>query len=331
MPDAEEMSSPVGFDALYQQAQTDIEQRTKRAREERERRKQELAQETGDPEALRRKLDLDMRFVTTRRHGQPEPYLPGSGLKGILRTRCEQLARTFLPDQTSVCDIFGEASCTRRLPDYDAAARYAAACRICQVFGCGALAGRLAISDGYLLPEPIPRWGTRSGVGIDRRRGAAYPGALFFYEVLERGAFELTLTLENFELWQVGLVGLALHDLWTGALPIGFGTRRGLGRVQGRIHTAELTYFGTNAYAQGTGCQLKGVAALTTGREGSERYRFAPEPVQTRLLPGATLSKKGLRQCWSLPLAAQEALWEAGVTAWQGLMTPPAPVGEETP
>lgn len=334
-PDGEEPQDRA-FDDLYRQAKEEIKQRAEQERRERDRRKQRLAEETGDPEALRRKLDLDMRFVTTRRNGEDEPYLPGSSLKGVLRTRCEQLARTFLPDHQRVCDIFDEEhpeerkrSCTKTVEGLPPAERYAAACRICQVFGCGPLAGRLAVSDGYLLPDPAPAYGVRSGVGINRLRGAAHSGALFFYEVLERGTFEVTFTLENFELWQVGLVGLALHDLYTGTLPVGFGTRRGLGRLQGEVTVAELTYFGSQAHAQDSGCRLKGVASLAAERDGEERYGFLPEPAAAAVvLPQATLHKAGLRQRWTLPAAAQTALWETGVAAWQQLTTP---ANEEVP
>lgn len=317
---AQESPADVSFDALYEQIKQDIEARTERERERRERQKQEIAQETGDPEALRRKLDLDMRFVTTYRNGAEQPYLPGSSLKGVLRTRCEQLARTFLPEDMQVCDILDAASsCAAELQERDAGERYAAACPICQVFGCGALASRLAVSDGYLREEPAQVDGVRSGVGINRQRGAAQSGALFFYEVLERGAFEFTLTLENFELWQVGLVGLALHDLWTGSLPVGYGTRRGLGRVRGHVQSAKLTYFGKQSYAQDGGCLLKGIAALLPEDDASELHGLRPENTQPILLRGAKLSKQGLRQQWSIPAAAQETLWETGGAAWQAL------------
>ena len=219
-------SMAADFDQLYQRARHNISYREERIRALRDESNLERARQTGDERALREKLDLDMRFVATRRPGKPDPevYLPGSGLKGVLRSRAEQLTRTLLP-HVPVCDIFAEdqpatglRSCTKTVPEKDSRVvppveRYARACRICQLFGCGGLAGRLSVSDAYLLPEPKPMFGTRSGVGIDRYRGAAASGALFFYQVLERGMFEFTLTLENFELWQAGLLAFALHDL----------------------------------------------------------------------------------------------------------------------
>jgi CRISPR/Cas system CSM-associated protein Csm3 (group 7 of RAMP superfamily) len=319
-----------GFDQLYDQALDDINQRAKPEKEERENKKKARMQETGDKHALQDKVDLDMRFVTIRRNGHDEPYLPGSGLKGVLRTRAEQFARTFLPANERVCDIFDEdhpdlalRSCTKTVPEEDGrvtppAERYARACRICQLFGCGGLAGRLSVSDAFLLAQPAPACNTRSGVGIDRRRGAASEGALFFYEVLERGAFEVTLTLENFELWQVGLVAHLVHEVITGALPVGYGTRRGLGRLQGHVQTAVLTYFGTAPHAVEGGCTLHGVATLS-GDAAVATYKLLPEKSSTLILPGAVLHSQGLRQSWTLPAGALEATWQAGAKAWQRL------------
>jgi hypothetical protein len=166
-------------------------------------------------------------------------------------------------------------------------------------------------------------------VGINRLSGANHPGALFFYEVLERGVFKVTLSLENFELWQLGLVGLSLHELFSGALPVGYGTRRGLGRLQGEITGGELTYLGTQAYAQENGCQLKGIAALTAERGEEKTYGFIAEPLNSVILPEASLHKEGLRQRWSLSETDLEKMWAAGVTAWEEMCALPVPLNKK--
>jgi CRISPR/Cas system CSM-associated protein Csm3 (group 7 of RAMP superfamily) len=323
----DEAPGATDFAARVETAKKEIKDREKRVKEDRERRKQARVPADADERTrtalLREKLEPDMCFVVTRRNGGEEPYLPGSGLKGALRSYAERWARTFLPAGQRVCDIFDEEnpnptlrSCTKRVEDLSPAARYAVACRICQIFGCGGLAGRLSLSDAYLVEEPL--FGTRSGVGINRYRGAAEAGALFFYEVLEGGAFEATLTLANFELWQAGLLAHTLAALQQGELPVGFGARRGLGRLQARCETAALTYFGIEPHRVGGGVALRGVAALTD--EGTRKtYGFRPEPGPAAVLPGATLREVGLRQEWTLPQPALEALWAAAAQAWAAL------------
>ena len=81
--------------------------------------------------------------------------------------------------------------------------------------------------------------------------------------MVTRGAFQATLTLENVELWQVGLLAVALRDLGTGLCPIGFGKTRGLGRVVVTYNALEVAYpgrferqakgrdYGTTLYAVG--------------------------------------------------------------------------------
>lgn len=317
------------FADLYEAEQRAIQARNERAQQARNERKKQAAEASGDQRKLREKLEADMRFVRTRRNGHEEPYLPGASLKGVLRSRCEQLLRTFAP-QAPICDIFAtddtddkeraeprQRSCTVQVEQAASSERYAQACLICRLFGCGGLAGRVQISDAYLAPGCAPHWGERSGVGINRQRGAAEPGALFFYEVLEAGAFTLTVTVENFELWQVGLLAYALHDLWQGQLPVGYGTRRGLGRLTGKVEVATLSYFGIKDYAATDGCNLHGIASLQA--DGSALTALAAEPPPTALV-GATAATAGLRTLWSLPATAQEQLWSAGSAALATLL-----------
>ncbi|MBX3002049.1 MAG: hypothetical protein KF893_26225 [Caldilineaceae bacterium] len=315
--DAAVAAGDLPFAELVQQERKAIAD--KKAKEE-ERRKG-LKQGRGG--AQKGKAEPDMRFVRTWRNGQEEPYLPGSSLKGVLRSRCEQLAVTF-GKTDSICNVLdqegksgGRSSCTKVIEEVsNFRQRYHQACPVCKLFGCGGLAARLAVSDAYLVTafNPKEKLPTRSGVGINRQRGAAQTGALFFYEVLEEGAFDLTLTLENFELWQVGLTAYALDDLFNGRLPVGYGARRGLGRLQGKVEAATLTYFGKDAQKAKDGCLLRGIGWLA--KDLRQEYNFVDEGDGV-ILSDATLAKSGLRQTWTLPDAAVEKLWETGAQAWR--------------
>ncbi|MCE7987665.1 MAG: hypothetical protein DYG89_41400 [Caldilinea sp. CFX5] len=325
---AEEWAKPFGV--VVTELQQALRGRADSERAVRAAHKAQLVAATGDQRKGREKLELDMRFVRTRRNGRDEPYLPGASLKGVLRSRAEQLVRTFLPAQR-VCDIFAEPitdsavrSCTKTIEGVAAGLRYAQACRICQLFGCGGLAGRVQVSDAYLAPNTTFSFGQRSGVGINRQRGAAQAKALFFYEVLEQGLFQTTITLENFELWQVGLLAHPFHELWTGQLPVGYGAQRGLGRLTGSVQQATLTYFGLNRAAGSDGCVLHGVGALNRDVALRERYQWVAEPAAETILPDVTKRVEGLRCAWTLGATAQERLWQAGAQALGELMLHPA-------
>ena len=64
----------------------------------------------------------------------------------------------------------------------------------------------------------------------------------FQLEVVTQGEFSTRLYLKNFTIAQLGLVGLALRDLKTGRVGLGFGKSRGLGAVTARLDRLVLRY-----------------------------------------------------------------------------------------
>jgi CRISPR/Cas system CSM-associated protein Csm3 (group 7 of RAMP superfamily) len=49
----------------------------------------------------------DMSFVKTYRNDRPEVYLPGSSLKGVIRTQAERIGRTL--KEEAVCNLFNSS------------------------------------------------------------------------------------------------------------------------------------------------------------------------------------------------------------------------------
>jgi CRISPR-associated protein Csm3 len=176
----------------------------------------------------------DMAFV---RDAAGQPYLPGSSLKGVFRSRAERLLRG-LEGDAGACDPFGDASCGRRLErsGSDAArrgeARYRASCYACRMFGSTALRGRVAFADASVVPEVPLVLGERHHVAIDRVTGGPAGGRLFQPETVEAGAFRMEARLTNFALWQLWMLVAVLRDLDAGFVGIGGGTTRGYGRVR---------------------------------------------------------------------------------------------------
>lgn len=234
----------------------------------------------------------DMNFVRTHHAGlgrETTVYLPGSSLKGTLRTYCERAARTV---GVSCCDPFEKneksktSFCGKKWEsEPDGAKRHGGSCTVCRLFGNTALGARLLVGDAYPTRETVEaanQTEQRDGVGIDRLSGGTVPGALFTLEVVTRGEFEATLALENFELWQLGLLAIALRDLGSGLCPIGYGKSRGLGRMTVTLTRLEIGYPGRFA-AQEDGrdfaTSLYGVSAFDV----PEGYTFdheRPMPLQ---------------------------------------------------
>jgi len=182
----------------------------------------------------------DMEFVRTWRGSERVVYLPGASLKGVLRAHCERIVRTVAQEENNrqprACDPLGKQSCSERLgriKGLPTERAYSDSCFICRLFGNQVVAGRLRTSDAY--PTVPIKTEQRDGVAIDRVFGAVAFGP-FQFETVSEGAFATTLTLRNFTVAQLGLLGLALRDLRRGQIGVGFGKSRGLGQV-----TADFT------------------------------------------------------------------------------------------
>lgn len=108
---------------------------------------------------------------------------------------------------------------------------YYASDPLTQLFGQTYLAGRLFCSDAFPVEgEPI-KLNVRTHVAINRITGATQGKALFTPEAVEEGTFGAEITLTNFALWQLKLLGLLLQDLDEGYILLGGSTTRGYGRV----------------------------------------------------------------------------------------------------
>lgn len=258
---------------------------------------------------------LDMAFIQSFKNGIWQPVLPGSSLKGVLRSHAERFCRSL--KEHSVCVPYqrpgtkgacaDDDSCGFRLDEIKKARErqenrvgsaevYRVSCPICRLFGSTHYAGRLSTRDAWLKEPAKAKLEPRDGVAIDRFTGGAAPKLKFDMEVLAEGVFEVLLEVENFEAQQLGLLATALMDLCDGHIRIGAGTSRGLGKVKATIESFVLSYYQAKAPEK-----FQGLGAVLSAEErrdyGIEAER--PGPV----LKGFT--RRGLR--WSVDIAAE---WE---------------------
>jgi CRISPR/Cas system CSM-associated protein Csm3 (group 7 of RAMP superfamily) len=161
------------------------------------------------------------------------PVLPGTGLKGLLRSRAEFILRstgvTPAPCQDQRCGT----------------------CWACQVFGFGggqdvastSVGARSAIriTDAAVHDPVVVR---RTHIALDRFTGGVLPGALYQMEALESGTFTLEVqhlsALSPRRVSEIrALFRLVLEDLEDGITGIGGGTARGYGSVSVGFGDAE--------------------------------------------------------------------------------------------
>ncbi len=194
------------------------------------------------------------------RNVQGEPFIPGSSLKGVLRSYLEALVRGMVGAEVDpglfACDPTNEESrciSSRGLRQLKQAhvqddagltqAVWEHSCLLCRTFGSSGLASHVQIQDAPVLRgQWAGQFEVRDGVAIDRDKGTAVNGKLYDYEVVPAGTpFALELRLDNPESWQSGLIWLGIRALEKGEIAVGGFTTRGLGWMELQEVTAHFT------------------------------------------------------------------------------------------
>jgi CRISPR-associated RAMP protein (TIGR02581 family) len=173
----------------------------------------------------------DMRFVRCQRNGKETVYLPGSSLKGVFRTRYEQLLMMLKAQPLKTTNNQGRKGKNSGKPKKQSGlVVYQAQGVADRLFGSTEIGSRIRFADAY--PSDTVSLGVRTGVGIDRVTGAARQTALFDFEVVEQGVFAAQIRLSNFARYQLALILWILKDIDDGWVTFGMGGSRGNGRMK---------------------------------------------------------------------------------------------------
>lgn len=156
------------------------------------------------------------------KNSEGSPIIPGSSLKGVLRTEAERLLRGLGVNE--VCDIFDRAKiggCNE--------------CPVCKLFGGKDLAASIRFKDCITSQK---KTFIRDGVAIDRQKRKAKKSGKFDFEVVPKGTlFSGKLTIENTRLEEkkyakLGAI-LSLFDFFNSCSgSLGHATSRGFGEVE---------------------------------------------------------------------------------------------------
>jgi CRISPR-associated protein Csm3 len=263
----------------------------------------------------------DMAFILTYKDGVGRPVIPGSSLKGALRSHAERLCRSLA--RASVCEPYWKAkdhsserpaSCGLRMDAMKSppgsVKAYKHSCPACRLFGSTHFRGRFATADAYGPDEQDEKkLELRDGVAIDRYTGGAFKGAKFDLEVLPEGYFKTRIQIENFERWQLALVALVLRDFEEGLIRLGSGRSRGLGQVKARVEQFKLRYFGKRP---------QGLVGLSKQVSDRERKDYALDK-EAQAIPLPEGQQRGLRYDIDLGESWRERL-EATVDDLEGAL-----------
>jgi CRISPR-associated RAMP protein (TIGR02581 family) len=188
-----------------------------------------------------------------------QPLLPGSSLKGRLRSTCESLAPTLGLTACLLNSLATRVDCAsdvqwyrdhreeyqdslKRGPDHQLAWIDRYTCDVCKLFGSPVQAARLRCTDGRLIDSHAAAVRVRDGVVLDRDSHTAVDGLKYDYETVAAGAvFEIVLELDNPAPRDEALLGAALFE-WCSGSSLGGFTSRGLGR----FHLEQLDVVGVD-------------------------------------------------------------------------------------
>ncbi len=186
------------------------------------------------------------------------PMIPGSSIKGVLRSTVESLLRGANRDRAThvwACDPLLERTDRERACGYHKSGEKPSAdtsgyCAACRLFGSRRVASHVRFTDALIPKEnrsgriPVE---TRDGVAIDRDLRVAYGVAKYDFEVVSPGTqFDLEVFIENPEEWLMGLLIVGFEQIAEGFSALGGFTSRGLGRVEiawsemGRVNATDL-------------------------------------------------------------------------------------------
>lgn len=204
----------------------------------------------GRADKLYSTADLPVLRYSVAGTGKAIPVIPGSSLKGVLRTAsmlacnyCGLTAHSGVREdncvsllESQVLNITGEEM---GFDHYRGGASVDSLnvvlqglCPTCLLYGAPSISSRVFVGD-FLAVEGKYSINIKAGVGINRRLGAAARGVLYNVEYVEPNSqFKGSISLLNTPNWMLSLFAaslLAIHDGW---LKVGGFKSRGMGRVR---------------------------------------------------------------------------------------------------
>jgi len=163
------------------------------------------------------------------------PYIPGSSLKGVLRSEAERYVKSFLPSEF-VCNVLNpEDRESGELGRKEKFKENYEPCIICRIFGGPTLASHVMVSNAF--PSSSFYTETKTSVSLNRITGAQQPGRLFDIEyIVPLTKFKFEMRVENIDLLggsaEAKVVRYLMDILMKGQVWLGGRKSVGMGNVK---------------------------------------------------------------------------------------------------
>jgi len=195
---------------------------------------------SGKAQVLESIADLTVFKIYDPQKRVHTPVIPGSSLKGVLRSQVVANLRTY--GIQNICDGLPRATClegnefTRYEGDsgekyHNILSGYIKVCLACLIFGSPGFSSHLIVNDGYSLNES--KLATRTMVAIDRKSGSVKQKSLYTVEYIEPGAkFAFDLIAFNLPNYTIGLISDVLLKIHKGIVSLGSLKTKGFGQMK---------------------------------------------------------------------------------------------------
>lgn len=184
--------------------------------------------------------------TTVIRDENNNPFIPGSSLKGVIRSFMERLLNSDIFEEYKSCNILSEPCISNedaeiikkkykvdnRKEEKIASDIYEKECDVCKLFGGHHFASKLNILDARLSSDKAYVQ-QRDGVCIDRDTLTAADGKKYKFECVAAGTeFNFEMTVDNLDDNHKNLLKIILNFLQEGEMKVGGKTSAGLGNVK---------------------------------------------------------------------------------------------------
>lgn len=169
------------------------------------------------------------------------PFIPGSSLKGLLRTASERALHLLSFERDACFLVQGGCSPHKQEVVKEIAKSgdeqklfttiYEQLCPVCQTYGGGSISSKVKFQHVFFDEHILPR--VRTSNKINRETGAASDGALFSYEYIQpKQTFKIVIEAENMTSDNLKVLALAIAQLQQNTIRFGGKQAKGLGQVE---------------------------------------------------------------------------------------------------
>jgi len=179
-------------------------------------------------------LDIEQVDLPVIKDTQGQPYIPGSSLKGKVRSEAERIARK---EGKAVCTPPNTRNMCGTLKS-----SIESLCICCRIFGTAgdniSVASKTRFRDAY-PKQPVSGTNIRAGIAMDRSTGSVAKRALYSIESVPAGVtFGLEVVTENLTPDELKLLKAALTSFADSGL--GGSVSRGMGKIHLDLESATV-------------------------------------------------------------------------------------------